>query len=114
MGKFYYSDNRLFYANEQTVKTELDEKQAFVLFTENFKELRLHCKLSLMALSDVLDIPNQTLSSYENKTHVPSMVQALKICAYFGLTIEEFILCGLDEYPYDIVELYERKKKGLF
>ena len=26
------------------------------------------------------------------------------------LFIEEFIVCGLDDYPYDIIELYERKK----
>jgi DNA-binding XRE family transcriptional regulator len=88
----------------------LDEKQLFSLFADNLRERREYCKLSLVQLSALVDIPNQTLSSYENKTHVPSMMQAVKIAAFFHLTVEEFIVCGLDEYPFDITELYERKK----
>lgn len=113
MTKFLLLDNRLAYADEHITEKNLDEKQAFCLFAENLRELRTHCNLSLVRLAEELDIPNQTLSSYENKTHIPSLIQALKISAYFGLTVEEFILCGLDDYPYDITELYEARKKGL-
>lgn len=113
MSKFFYLENRLKYTNEQSTEKSIDEKQAFAFFAENLRELRLHCKLSLVELSNLTEIPNQTLSSYENKTHIPSMLQALKISAFFGLTVEEFILCGMDEYPYDIIELYEQKKRGL-
>ena len=113
MSKFFLSDGRLLYANEQITKEFIDEKQVFSLFADNLRELRTYCKLSLMELSELVDIPNQTISSYENKTHIPSMIQALKIASYFSLTVEEFILCGLDGYPYDITELYERKKQGL-
>lgn len=110
MGKFFYTNNRLVYTDEQLEKKTLDEKQLFSLFADNLRELREYCKLSLVQLSALVDIPNQTLSSYENKTHVPSMMQAMKIAAFFHLTVEEFIVCGLDEYPFDITELYERKK----
>lgn len=110
MGKFFYTNNRLVYTDEQLEKKTLDEKQLFSLFADNLRELREYCKLSLVQLSALVDIPNQTLSSYENKTHVPSMMQAVKIAAFFHLTVEEFIVCGLDEYPFDITELYERKK----
>ena len=105
MGKFFYSNNRLVYTNEQTTGKTLDDKQMLALFAENLRELREYCKLSLVQLSVLVDIPNQTISSYENKTHTPSMVQAMKIAAFFGLTVEEFILCGIDSYPYDITEL---------
>lgn len=110
MGKFFYTNNRLVYTDEQLEKKTLDEKQLFSLFADNLRELREYCKLSLVQLSALVDIPNQTLSSYENKTHVPSIMQAVKIAAFFHLTVEEFIVCGLDEYPFDITELYERKK----
>lgn len=110
MGRFFYTNNRLVYTDEQLAEKTLDEKQLFSLFADNLRELREYCKLSLVQLSALVDIPNQTLSSYENKTHVPSMMQAVKIAAFFRLTVEEFIVCGLDEYPFDITELYERKK----
>ena len=103
----------MLYANEETTEATVDEKQAFHIFAENLRELRSYCGLSLTELSVFVDIPNQTISSYENKTHIPSMVQAIKLASYFGLTAEEFILCGLDSYPYDITELYERRKNGL-
>ena len=109
---FFYTDNRLSLTNQKQSKGCIDEKEAFSTFAENLRELRTHCDLSLVRLSELADIPNQTLSSYENKTHIPSMIQAIKIAAYFGLTVEEFILCGFDDYPYDIVELYEKRKKG--
>ena len=113
MINFFHLDNRLLYANEQTEGITIDEKQVFFMFSDNLRELRKYCGLSLVELSLKVDIPNQTLSSYENKTHIPSLIQALKLAAYFGLTVEEFILCGLDNYPYDITELYERRKNGL-
>lgn len=111
MSKFIVIDNRLQLTNEDNVA--LDEKQIVELFADNLRELRLHCGLSLQGLSTMINMPNQTLSSYENKTHTPSMIQAIKIAAFFDLTIEEFILCGLDSFPYDVVELYERRKQGL-
>ncbi len=111
MSKFIVLDNRLQLTNEDN--TALDEKQIVELFADNLREIRLHCGLSLQGLSAMINIPNQTLSSYENKTHIPSMIQAIKIAAFFDLTIEEFILCGLDSFPYDVVELYERRKQGL-
>lgn len=113
MSKFFHSDNRLLYTNEQISAESIDEKRIFSLFADNLREIRTYCGLSLIELSRFLDIPNQTISSYENKTHIPSMIQAIKIAAYFSLTVEEFVLCGLDGYPYDITELYERRKKGL-
>ena len=113
MMKFYHADNRLMIANEQTTEPRVDEKQVLAIFAENLRELRVHCGFSLVGLSEYLDIPNQTLSSYENKTHTPSMIQAIKIAAFFGVSVEEFVLCGFDSYPYDIIELYEGRKKGL-
>ena len=113
MIKFYHFDNRLRMTNEEITDSYIDEKQLLAIFAENLRELRTHCGFSLVELSGCLDIPNQTLSSYENKTHTPSMIQAIKIASYFGLSIEEFILCGFDDYAYDIVEVYEKNRKEL-
>ena len=113
MIKFFHSDNLILIANEQTTETTFDEKQLFDIFADNLHELRIYCKLTLTEIAKLIDIPNQTLSSYENKTHIPSMMQAIKISAYFGLTVEEFILCGLDSFKYDITELYEKRKNSL-
>ena len=113
MVRFFCLDNRLLTSNEQTEWESVDEKQLLSIFADSLRELRLYCGFSLVELSERVDIPNQTISSYENKTHTPSMLQAIKIASFFGLTVEEFILCGFDNYPYDITELYERKKKGL-
>lgn len=111
MVRFLQNDNRLAYANENNQQETIDEKQVFCIFAENLREVRTHCRLTLMQLAELVDIPNQTLSSYENKTHTPSMIQAVKIAAFFNLTVEEFILCGMDNYPYDIIELYEKRKR---
>ncbi len=113
MIKFLPKSNRFVFTNDENGQFAIDERQVLNLFGENLKELRGHCGISLQELAKLLEIPNQTISSYENKRHMPSLMQAIKISAYFDLTVEEFILCGLDEYPYDIVELYERRKKGL-
>ena len=107
MKKFIYTNGRLYYREGDG---GIDEKQAFILFAEHLRELRLHCRLSLVQLAERIDIPNQTLSSYENKTHTPSIMQAMKIASFFHLTVDEFILCGFDEYPYGITELYEKRK----
>ena len=106
----YESDNFKLETGGQEV---FSEEQILSSFSESFKELRKYCNLSLMKLSENIGIPNQTLSSYETKTRTPSMIQAIKITAYFGLTVEEFILCGLEKLPYDITELYEKRKKEL-
>lgn len=113
MSNFIVQDNRLLLANEHTTESALSEKQIADFFADSLRELRNYCKLSLKELSAGIDIPNQTLSSYENKTHVPSMLQAIKIAAFFGLTLEEFILCRLDSFPYDLTELYEKQKSSL-
>ena len=98
---------------ETNEKEQFSDEQLFSAFCDSFKELRKYCNLSLIKLGEKIDIPNQTLSTYENKTRTPSILQAIKITAYFGLTVEEFILCGLEKLPYDIIELYERRNKGL-
>lgn len=109
MIRFFYAEGRL-QTTKEDIEGAIDERQAFAIFADSLRELREHCELSLMALSEILEIPNQTLSSYENKTHIPSMLQAIKIASYFYLTVEEMIVCGFDEYPYDVTEMYDSRK----
>ena len=75
-------------------ETALNEEMIIQAFASSLLELRKHCGLSLIKLSEELGIPNQTLSSYETQKRTPSFVQAVKIASYFGFTVEEFILYG--------------------
>lgn len=112
MKKFSSIENLIYYANE--LETEMfHEMQMRDAFANSLKELREHCHLTMVELSNEIEISQPTLSCYENKTRTPSMLQAIKITAFFGLTVEEFILCGLEKLPYDITELYEKRKKEL-
>ena len=91
-------------------ETALNEEIVSQAFASTLLELRKHCGLSLIKLSDELEIPNQTLSSYETQKRTPSFIQAIKIASYFGFTVEEFILYGLEESTRDIIEVYESRK----
>ena len=103
--------NVLRYLDAEDMTDSFGEKEVEEAFSKSLLELRKYCGLSLVALSRKTGIPNQTLSAYENAKRMPSIFQAMKITAYFSLTIEEFVLCGL-EPSCDIVELYESRKKN--
>ena len=112
MKKIFYNGNKLDYADENTETNGFDDLQIFHAFADSLRELRAYCGLSLIKLSSATDIPNQTLSSYERKSRTPSVVQAIKIATYFGLTVEDFIICGLGNINQDITEVYEERKNS--
>ena len=65
----------------------------------------------MVELSNKVEIAQPTISHYESCLRSPTILQAVKLAAYFGLTIEDFIICGLDNSAYDIVDVYETKNK---
>lgn len=118
MNKFSFNDNVLYGENvlhyaQEGDKNAFDDKQLCDAFGKSLKELREYCGLSTVKISEAVDIAQPTISSYENRTRTPSILQAIRITAFFGLTVEEFIICGLEDSPYDIAELYEKRKKDL-
>lgn len=89
------------------------DKEVKEAFADSLKEMRAYCKVSLIKLAEDIDIPNQSLSAYENCTRVPSFLQALKIATYFGLTVEDFVLCGLGCNKLEIWEIFEKKRQTM-
>ena len=100
--------DELCYADE-TAQEVFTEAQIVEAFGKSLKEIRWYCHLSGEALGKEIGIGQSTLSAYEMGTRYPSLLQAIKIAAYFSLTVEEFILCGLECHSKDIIELYRER-----
>lgn len=81
--------------SEDVLNVELDETQIAQCFSIALKELRRYKKISLQALADIVEIPNPSISRYENGLVVPTIPQAIKLTAFFELPIELFICLGL-------------------
>lgn len=74
-----------------------EEKEIKTAFAKSLKEIRAYAKLSLKTVAEAIKIPVATISAYENGTRIPSFFFAMKIAAFYGSTIEDFVLNGLDE-----------------
>ena len=65
-------------------------------FGKSLKELRSHLDITQILLEEATDIPRQSLSVYERGEILPTISQAYKITRYFKLSIEDFIVYGLN------------------
>ena len=61
------------------------------------EELRNQRGLKQDELAAILRVSRQTVSSLENGRYNPSILLALRIARYFGLTVEEVFLYEEDE-----------------
>ena len=92
---------------EEVLNIELDEMQISQCFSIALKELRRYKKISLQALANIVDIPNPSISRYENGLVIPTIPQAIKLTAYFELPIELFVCLGLVGLEGgDLIEIY--------
>lgn len=66
-------------------------------FGKSLKDLRTHLGITQALLEDATEIPRQSLSVYERGEILPTISQAYKITRYFRLSIEDFIVYGLNE-----------------
>ena len=107
--KIYYDERNETYLNliNSNDYSEEDIKNAF---SKSLREVRTHSGLSLKVVSEKTNIPLATISAYENGTRTPSFIFAMKLTAFFGATVEDFIIYGLNEelngFP-DIFTLYD-------
>ena len=74
---------------------DVEENDIKIAFGQSLKHLRQHKGYTLVQLEKELDIPNPSLSRYENGQNSPSIIQALKIAQFFGTDINAMIFCGL-------------------
>ena len=104
---FFNGKTIAFVGNEAIGDNQVfDETEIIEAFAETLKDLRKSAGLSTTELSKTIGIPQQTLSAYENGRNTPSLLQAVRICAFFECSIEDFIAYGLDIGAYDIVEKF--------
>ena len=66
-------------------------------------------------MAEDVDIPNPTISRYENGQNLPSLLQAIKIANYFDLSVELMLIMGLTALydGADIVPFYSVLKNAL-
>lgn len=83
------------YNSKEVLEYEIDETEIMQCFAVALKTLRRVKKLSLNAMSEKVDIPNPSISRYENGLVTPTLPQAIKIATFFDLNIELFIFLGL-------------------
>ena len=61
------------------------------------EELRTQRGIRQEALAAALKVSRQTISSLENGRYNPSILLALKLARYFGLTVEEIFIMEEEE-----------------
>lgn len=94
-GNAYFSTNSWQNIREvkimhELAKVTITEKQKSE-FANSLKELREAHLITLEKLSELTEIPNQTISRYERGENEPSVFQAYKLAKCFGVTVEEMI-----------------------
>lgn len=92
-----------------------EEQELQKAFSTALREIRSYSKFSLKALSERTGMPIATISAYENGTRVPSFIQAIKLCAFFGSQVEDFLAYGVNEsihYGEDIFSNYDSVRES--
>lgn len=111
--KNYNFNGKSFILNENG---QFPENVLIEAFSTALKDIRKETKVSAAKLSKEIGIPQQTLSAYENGTNIPSLLQAIRICAFFQCSIDDFIAYGMgidtngiDPAEYYLIMLENRK-----
>ena len=55
------------------------------------KEHRLTSGITQSALAIATDIKQQNLSRWESNTHVPDIVECIKLADFYGITLDELV-----------------------
>lgn len=111
--KYYVYEDKVILCAQDKVDPNngiaFDEEEIMQAFADTLREIRTEANLSITETAKAIGIPQQTLSSYELKTRIPSLLQAIRICAFFECSIEDFISYGLGIGAYEIVEKFRQK-----
>lgn len=108
---YFYDDKAILWTDENNEMQGkvFEEDELMQAFASTLKEMRTSAGLSLPQLAKAMQIPQATLSAYELKTRTPSLLQAIRICAYFECSIEDFIAYGLGIGAFDVVENFLKR-----
>lgn len=69
----------------------MDDKELLKTFGFNLKMERLRRKISQEVLAEALNVSSVYISNVESGKHNLSLINALKFCRYFNLTIEKLL-----------------------
>ncbi len=108
---FFYNGKALIWEDgEQNTDAQVfTEEEIIEAFANTLHEIRTTANISTTGMAKEIGIPQQTLSAYELNKNTPSLLQAIRICAYFECSIEDFILYGLGIGGDEIVEKFRQK-----
>lgn len=70
----------------------MDEKNLLKLFGFNLKIERLKRKISQETVAEALDFSSVYVSNVESGKHNISLVNALKFCEYYDLSLENLLV----------------------
>ena len=92
---------------------EISDERAAEAIATGLKEIRKRRGYTLKEVEKETEIPNPTISRYENKENIPSIVQTLKLCTFYDITIDEILLAGLmgEEDRNDFFDELEKSEK---
>lgn len=86
---------QLKHSTDKLLEREFDEMDIAKAFGFAVKSIRKYKNITLVQMEKDLEIPNPTLSRYENGLNIPSMTQAIKISDYFDIGVNLMIIFGL-------------------
>lgn len=105
---FNYDGKSIVWANDKngSETAVFNEDEIMKAFADTLKEMRAAAKLSSTEMAKCLDIAQSTLSTYETNARTPLLPQAIRICAFFDCSVEDFIAHGLGIGAFDIVDRF--------
>ncbi len=78
------------------IEYEYSAEEIRAAFSKSLKELRNYTQFTLKEMAKILDMPFQSIARYEKCETEPSLSNAYKIVEAFNLSIEDFIIYGID------------------
>lgn len=58
---------------------------------ETLKEHRLTMGISQSELARATDIKQQNISRWENNTHIPDVLECIKLADFYGISLDELV-----------------------
>ena len=55
------------------------------------KEHRQTCGITQSALAKATDIKQQNISRWESNTHIPDIMECIKLADFYGITLDELV-----------------------
>lgn len=94
---------------------EITDEHAIEAMARGLKAVRKWRGYTLKQVEQQTEIPNPTISRYENGENVPSVIQTMKLCTLYEIDIEDIFMCGLmiDEQRDEYLENIKKNEQAI-